>query len=354
MRRSRTLILLGVVLLLLAIIAFVALNPGAPAPEPGPDGVPTEVPTPVIQMVKIVVAAQNIPRGRAITEDAVILTDWPETSMPPGAFTNLDDVLNLIARTDILFNQPLMDVMLTNDRAQLTARGSDASLLVPNDRRAIAVPIDQLAGVGYALQPGDHVDVLVSMWLVDVDRDGQYPVIPFNRDLVDQLVASGMDPAEAVQLVVSQSQSARVFPRLTSQIVLQDLEVLSVGDWREPTPIPRFTPGAPGGVEVEPTLAAAPGATPTATPPRPNVVILIVAPQQALMLQWLRESDAIMDLALRGAADRAPVDTSTVTLQYLFDNFNVTLPPKLDFVINYYPPENAVACPERWTKESCR
>lgn len=347
MPRGRTLILLGVVLLLVAIVAFVL----ASQPPPVPVG-PTPEPTPAIRTVKIVVAAQNIPRGRVITEDAVILMDWPETNLPPGTFTSLDDVRNLIARTDILFNQPLMDVMLTNDRAQLAARGSDAALQIPNDRRAVALPIDQLASVGYAIQPGDHVDVLVSLWLTDVDRDGQYAVVPFNRNLVDELIASGLEPEVAAQQVFQLLLTAQPFPRLASQLVLQDLEVLSVGEWREPTPLPRFTPGVP----VEPTPAAAevPAVTPTGTLPPPNVVLLIVSPQQALILQWLRESDAIIDLALRGATDRAPVDTSTVTLQYLFDNFNITLPPKLDFAINYLPPPNEVLCPERWTKDSCR
>jgi pilus assembly protein CpaB len=342
-----------VILLLIAVAAFVLAGQQPPTPTPAVDGGPTPAPTAAIETVQIVLAAQNIPRGRVITRDAVKLAEWPKTSLPPGTFTALEEVENLIARTDILFNQPIMDVMLTNQRDQLTARGSDAALLIPPDRRAVAVPIDQLAGVGYALQPGDHVDVLVSLWLVDADRDGQYAAYLFNRDLSDELIAAGSPPDVAVQQAIQLTTRNDSFPRLSSQMILQDLEVLSVGEWRAPTPIPKFTPGAEQPTPV-PTAPGAPGATPTATPPRPNVAILVVAPQQALILQWLRESDAIIDLALRGTQDRAPVDTSTVTLQYLFDNFNVTLPPKLDFSVNYQPPDNAAACPDRWTKDSCR
>jgi Flp pilus assembly protein CpaB len=285
----------------------------------------------------------------------VILIPWPETSLPPGAFTSLDDVRNLIARTDILYFQPVTDVMLTNDRAQLASRGSDAALLIPNDRRAVALPLDQLASVAFAIRPGDHVDMLVSLWLVDTDRDGQYSAYLFNRNLSDELIAAGMQPEAAVPQAIALTTRGdqNQFPRLSSQMILQDLEVLSVGDWQDPTPIPRFTPGAPG-TEPTPTVQAVPNATPTGTPPPPNVVILIVSPQQALVLQWLREQDAIMDLALRGATGRAPVDTTTVTLQYMFDTFNVTVPPKLDFLIRYTPPGGAPGCPERWTKDSCR
>jgi len=351
MRRSRTLILLGIVLLLAAVAAFILFRPGDAGQGLPPEA--TVEPTPAVPMVEIVVAAQKkIPRGRLITSDSVTLVEWPQNNVPPGAFASIEDVENRIARTDILYYQPLTDVMLTDDRGQLAAGGSYAALLIPNDKRAVALPIDQLSSVAYAIRPGDHVDVLASFWLLDVDRDGQYPTIPFNRNLVDELLAAGLEPSAAAQQALSSLQTATVFPRLSSQLILPDIEVLSLGDWVEPTPMPRFTPGAP--VEATPTTAAVPGATPTATPPRPNVVILMVDPQEALILQWLRESDAIIDLALRGATDRAPVGTTTVTLQYLFDSFNVTLPPKLDFTINFLPPTSEVTCPERWTKASCR
>lgn len=355
--RPRTTILLGVIILLVAVVFLVLSSQTPPPAEVNPD-VPTEVPTPAIPTVQIVVAAQSIPRGRLITEDAVTLIEWPETSVPPGAFNNIDEVLNLIARTDILFNQPLTDVMLTNNREQLAQRGSDAALLIPNDRRGFAIPIDQLSGVAYAVQQGDHVDVLISLWLVDTDRDGQYgsPYF-FNRSLSDDLIAAGMDPENAVSQAIALTTRQSIFPRLSSQLMLQDIEVVSVGNWENPTPIPRFTPGIPSAVEEVPVEGVPPqslSGTPTVTPPRPDVVILSVTPQQALILQWLRESDAIVDLALRGPTDRAPIDTEAVTLQYIIDNFNVTLPPKLDFSINYLPSTDEPACPDRWTKDSCR
>ena len=34
--------------------------------------------------------------------------------------------------------------------------------------------------------------------VVDANQEGQYAVVPFNRDLVDELIAAGMDPEEAV------------------------------------------------------------------------------------------------------------------------------------------------------------
>lgn len=350
--RPRTTILLGVILLLgVGVFLILSSQTGG---DPEADEVDTPVPTPVIPTVQIVVSAQNIPRGRLITEDSVTLVDWPLDSVPPGAFETIEDVLNLTARTDVLFNQPLTGVMLTNDRAQLVQRGSDAALLIPNDRRGFAMPIDQLASVAYAILPGDHVDVIVSLWIVDVNRDGQYPEIKID-DKVAACLALGLDPSEALQCAREQVADAKVFDRLSSQIILQDIEILVVGNWVDPTPVPPFTPGVPVAEEFDPEAPpVALAGTPTVTPPRPNVVVLSVTPQQALILQWLRESDAILDLALRGPTDRAPSDTETVTLQYLFDNFNVTVAPKLDFAIDFIGAEEGPPCPDRWTKDSCR
>ena len=73
---------------------------------------------------------------------------------------------------------------------------------------------------------------------------------------------------------------------------------------------------------------------PTATPPRPDMIILLVDQQQALILQWLQqESGVALNLVLRGASDNAPVSTETVSYQYILTNFNITIPPKTNTII---------------------
>ena len=63
------------------------------------------------------------------------------------------------------------------------------------------------------------------------------------------------------------------------------------------------------------------------------MLILLVDPQQALILQWLRESNVSVNLALRGAGDSAPVSTDSVSYQYILTNFNITIPPKVNTII---------------------
>jgi Flp pilus assembly protein CpaB len=167
---------------------------------------------------------------------------------------------------------------------------------------------------------------------VEVDQEGQFPVMPFNRDMVDELVSAGLQPADAVARVLSKLDSAAIRPRLLSQLTLQDVEVLHVGEWPAGGILPQTTPTlSPEQQSAQVQTAAG---TPTTTPPRPEMVILLVDQQQALILQWLQqEGNVALNLVLRGAGDNAPVSTDTVTYQYILTNFNITIPPKTNTII---------------------
>jgi pilus assembly protein CpaB len=330
MNRSRVLILLGI-LLLVGAVAVLVILPQTLAPQTPPVQ-PT--PVPEIQTTELLVAAQNIPRGAVISPDAVVPSKWPNDSLPPTdlIISDPEKVVGQIARTDVLRGQPMLESLIAADPKTLAAKGSDASLFVPAGKVAMAYPIDKLTSVGYAIGSGDHVDVIVSFAVVEVDQEGQFPIIPFNRDLVDDLISAGLEPQEAVARVLTKLDSAVIKPRLLSQLTLQNIEVLHVGEWPTGGILPKTTPTLSPDQQAAQVAAAA--GTPTATPPRPDMIILLVDQQQALILQWLQqEGNIALNLVLRGAGDNAPVSTETVSYQYILTNFNITIPPKTNTVI---------------------
>jgi pilus assembly protein CpaB len=329
MNRSRVLILLGI-LLLVGALAVLVIFPQVLANQQ-----PTETPTPTPEVLttEILVAAQNIPRGAVISSDAVVPGKWPNDSLPPADLitTDPEKVVGKIARTDVLRGQPMLSSLITADPKALAATGGDASLFIPAGKVAMAFPINKLTSVGYAIGTGDHVDVIVSFAVVEVDQEGQFPVMPFNRDMVDELVSAGLQPAEAVARVLGKLDTASIRPRLLSQLTLQNVEVLHVGEWPVGGILPQITPTLSPDRQAE---RQAELGTPTATPPRPDMVILLVDQQQALILQWLQqEGNVALNLVLRGAGDNAPVSTDTVSYQYILTNFNITIPPKTNTII---------------------
>lgn len=334
MRGGRVLIIVGFIVLLgAAVVGFLLLRGGGQQPAP-----PAEVGEGTAEafippgMVKIVVSAQNIPRGTRITSDAVQMKDWPEDSLPDGHLTNVDDALDRVARMDIALDSPVTDNMLTSKEDDVASQGSDAALQIPSGKVAYALAVAGNASVAWAIQPGDHVDVLISIMIVDIDEEFQ-TLMPNNAECVDppegEQCQGGIYgrievlPTGAVVNVVPRNPNEQ-FPRMVTQLTVQDAIVLRVGPWTGDAPVP--VEEAEEG-EAQPARRLM------------RWVTLATTPQDALVLKYAEEAGTSMDFVLRSAADRdrGLVTTEAVTLQYVMDRFGMEVPPTLPYAVTMPP-----------------
>ncbi len=114
-------------------------------------------------------------------------------------------------------------------------------------------------------------------------------------------------------------------PRMVSQNLLQDAIVLNVGDFEykgketptEQQPVAEEQPQPQEGEQV------------AAPPPPPDVITLVVTPQDAITLNYLLYSGAQLTMALRAAEDDTRVQTEFVTLQFLLEQYNISVPARL-------------------------
>jgi pilus assembly protein CpaB len=251
---------------------------------------------------------------------------------------------------DILQGQQVLDSMLTVADQNLTLQqsGSDAALLVPAGQVAVAVEINRVSSVAYAIRPGDHVDIMISYRFVDVDEEWQ-TFLPNAVGLlaVPATVTVGTSPEVFGRLpteqpfgfqwmVVPSEDSPR--PRQATQLIIDNAVVMHTGDWPltdEAVVVATQAPPADG-AEAPPATEAA-GAGATAVPPAvPTIVTLVMSRQDALVLKFSFEQGADIDFALRSALDNAVTDvtTETVSLQYLLDFYNLADPPKLPIALD--------------------
>lgn len=319
MRRGGLLVILGLLLMIVAVAGFLLLSRASNSAEP-----PKQ---PEVPQRQVLVALQDIPRGTIIGQDMVGMQSYPADTLQDveaDLILSPELAVGKIARTDIARRQPLLAGMLL-EPAKGRIGGSDAALLLPEGSVAMAFRVDQLSSIAYALQPGDHVDVLISLWLVDLDPDFQSK-LP-NRMIVTKPDGSSEEmpfgrpengPSGQVLAVPSEGQRSR----LVTQLTLQNLLVLGVGNWtdeRETEPVPTPTPGGRQPNQV------------TTTPGLPNVITLALSQQDALVLKYAQEAGASITLVLRRNGDEGQVSTTSVTLQYLMDRFGIEVPPKLPF-----------------------
>jgi pilus assembly protein CpaB len=239
-----------------------------------------------------------------------------------------------------------------------------AALSIPRGMVAVSIPISQLSSVAYALQSGDHVNVISTILLADLDTDFQSKlpnmagivIAPGTQgeegpNYLTAQISGGSEGGNAVgkaEVVPGLGQTVYSMPsepqrpRLVSQSLLQDVVVLKVGDFPlESQPSPEPTPEG-----EQPTDQQAQEAV--AAPEKPTVITLIVTPQDAITLNYLlyyqRYLGAHLTLALRSAEDDSRVQTEAVTMQYLLEQYNIPVPAKLPYGIeprldNVQPPE---------------
>jgi Flp pilus assembly protein CpaB len=339
MRGGRVLLIVGSVLIVvaLAVGGYLAFR-GRPQPSPPPVEEGEGTPTPEPGMMQIVVAAQDIPRGLRITREmaegespAVTLKGWPEDQISGEVLTELEEVYDRTTRVDIVRGMPVLANMLIE-----TPRGSDVPFQIPDDKEvAYVLPVGRYSSVAWALQPGDRVDMILSLLLVDLDEEFQ-TVLPNQVRCLspseDPGCAGMSGPMGRLEVlpngwVVNLTPGeGRQRPRMATQLTVQDAVVLRVGDW----PMAGEAVGPAGAEAEEPT----PEEGEEVVPPRRASVeplTLAVTRQDAMVLEYAQTIGARINLVLRKTGDRRTASTDSITLEYLMNEFNIALPPKLPY-----------------------
>jgi pilus assembly protein CpaB len=112
------------------------------------------------RLVQIAVARVPLDYGATLTPENIRMVSWPSTSLPAGAFQSLKGLYGgdpRVVLRPIEAGEPILP-------GKITGFGGRASLseLLEVDMRAVAVRINDVAGVAGFVLPGDRVDVLLT------------------------------------------------------------------------------------------------------------------------------------------------------------------------------------------------
>jgi pilus assembly protein CpaB len=278
-RANKLMLIAGVILAAVSFVAVVAFGSLNGAPQ-----------APVSQDVNVVVAAHDLALGTALTADAVTTITRPETEAA-DTYRQPEDVIGQIVRRPVTQGQALTTAdFQTGANAPDIARALGAGLV------AVAIPLSRVDSVGNLLQPGDYVDVLLSL----DDPDGLNPIVQPNPNYGHTSVDG--------------TQEQPYFPlddflnNTTIKVVVQNVQVLAA---------------------LPPVTADPNNPQPQTNTVEPEVIaILAVTAQQSEVIRFA-QLDGHVSLALRSPADTAaaPVDTTGITLKELVDRWGV-LPPQ--------------------------
>ncbi|HEX6660875.1 MAG TPA: Flp pilus assembly protein CpaB [Sphingomicrobium sp.] len=110
---------------------------------------------------KVAVASVPMAYGTELTPDKVRFVDYPNSAIPPGSFTNANQLMPPGQKRFALLTMGINEPILA---AKISAPGAGASIaaLLPDGMRAATVRIDDVSGVAGFIQPNDSVDVLIT------------------------------------------------------------------------------------------------------------------------------------------------------------------------------------------------
>jgi Flp pilus assembly protein CpaB len=347
MRRGRIFIYLALIIILGLVAAYVLLFRNQ-QPQTESVSVLPEA-TPVVENIEVIVVAQNTPRGTMLDETLLTTIEIPKNDAVAGMFfSDMAMVVGRRAKFDLDSGIPLTASMLVDSAEALSSTGSVAALTIPRGKVAVSIPINRLSSVSYAPRPGDHVSVIVSMMFIDIDSEYQTRLPnqvvtvmgPMSTEETN-IITLGLLQNETIalqgrtELDTILNELIYVLPseqqrgRLVSQTLLPDVTVLQVGDFPfEEEEIPE--PVVEEDQFAEPVPEPEPTPVPVEAEP-PDVITLVVSPQDAVTLNYLLYSGAEFTLALRAYGDDSIEATESATLQFLLDEYNITMPAKLPY-----------------------
>jgi len=363
MRRGRIFILLALIIVIAFALVYFIYSKGLIFPKAGGTSeANTEAlltPTP-ITTTKVVVVTQRVERGEIITQDKLDMVDYQSDLVLPIMFKDFNQVVGKMARYTMDPYTVVTSALITG--SPITDQGSDDALFISPGMVAVSIPITRLSSVSYAPQRGDHVNVIVTMLFVDLDPAWQ-TILPnwtgnvigpggggiteggatTAKEALDTLLAQPFrgasqqgrpenDPLMNQTFYILPSEAQR--PRLVSQTLIQNVIVLQMGNFLTPAekaaaeatqPAATATP-EPGAEQPQQATPA-----PTPVPAPPDVITLIVSPQDAVTINYLIYGGAQLTLVLRNPRDAEVPSTEAVTIQYLLDQYNIPIPVKLPY-----------------------
>lgn len=384
--RLRTFILLILVLILVGALALILLGNMGTGPLAGffngaaeSNDVAEEAeevgiqepllppPTATPGLEDVVVARANIPVGTLLTNDLLEVQRWPRTNIAlQGGYTFTDTtrLVGRITKVDISRGQSILSPMLALNPTDIASFGSDLALYVPFGEVAIAFPVDRFNGAALAMRPGDLIDVMMTLRVVDIDP--QFGTVLPNQ--IQRVIQSALlagqpflfekDTNGRLEFIPEINQVAAIVPSETSltgqdftaglpipkrvtQLTIQQARVLYVGTWADARELEQEQ------IAAQAAAQAAGAPTPTPIPSRleqtPDVVILSLSSQDALALNWAMIRGVDIHLALRSPGDQTVFVTTSVSLPQIVDQGGLSLPEQTNF--DLHPSMNDVEPP---------
>ena len=156
MFQNRPGVFLGLAVGIALVTAILAYNWFQSQRQQAPQVVEQQVMT--VEGVPIAVASADMAWGTPITKEMIREVPFPQESLPAGHFKKLEDLKGRVLLSHVKRNEPILESKL----APIDIKTGGVVAILDQDKRAMAVKVNEVVALPGFVKPGDRVDIMVT------------------------------------------------------------------------------------------------------------------------------------------------------------------------------------------------
>ena len=248
---------------------------------------------------KVVVVTRDYKLGDVVGENGVRVVDMPVELIPRNAMRDIEEIVERIVKVHLVSGE----IVQTHHLADPTNISHDIGFIMSDRMVMLAFPAGDLMSSLNVLERGDLIDILVTIEKeVDVVEGGSDRA----TDSGDLVLPDDDEQETLVRTLTFDAMQATDISAVIADVEYEEGSYTSV----------------PLGTDSE---------IPASTQPYPSSVrvksyLLIVNPQDALLLKHFIDIGGKFDLVLRAPTSDQLFDLQTVMSEYLIDRYQLEVP----------------------------
>jgi len=110
-----------------------------------------------VQLTEVVVAVSSIPEHVKVTNEMVTLKSLPSEAVNADAARSLEEIVGFTTKTEIYNDEQILKSKVASGAEQ-----ESLSFRIPENMRAITIPMNEISGVAGYVVKGDKLDIIVT------------------------------------------------------------------------------------------------------------------------------------------------------------------------------------------------
>ncbi len=262
----------------------------------------TPAPAPTIKTAttQVVIVTHDVSLGDLLQPEDVSLLEIPIGVAPRNALSEVSQAIGRIVKGPLVSGQMVLEHQL----ADPTNVNHDLAFVIGENQVLMAVPAGDLMSSLNILQPGDVVDIFVSL----TQMVPSTPAASSGQTNSTNTGTGGQEEVLVARLFTFDALQTAKISAVVADVVVESQR------------------------SVQSSVASSSGEVFSTPTPQPSEVkvkayILALSPQDALLLKHLKDSDAVFDYVLRAPTSNQYFNLTPITSEYLIEKYQLEIKP---------------------------